>query len=96
MREELGHHGIDFFDIAARGGPWLEFEWEGLFFWGGKHSRWGESPQRQVGLADGNLERFIGAVARGLGIESFGGQWAISTHGRGFPASGQEFSIGLF
>ena len=96
VREELGHHGVDFFDIAARGGPWFEFERKGLLFRGGEHSRWGESPQRQAGLANGDLERLIGAIAGCLGIESFGSQRAIGTHGRGLPTGGEEFRIGLF
>ena len=96
VREKLGHHGVDFIDISARGGPWFEFEREGLLFRRGEHSRWGESPQRQAGLANGDLERLIGAVAGSLGIESFGSQRAIGAHGCGLPAGGEEFRIGLF
>ena len=96
MRQQLGHHGIDLFDITARGGPRLKLERQGFLLWPGQHAWWGKCPQRLTGLANGDLQRLKGAVARSLSIEPFRGQGSIRTHGGSLPAGSEEFRVGLF
>ena len=96
VREQLGHHRVDFFDVAARGRARLEVDGQGERLVGGEHPRRGEGPQRQTGVAHGIFQVVEGTVARRLQVEPLDGDGAVRTHGGGLPPGLQELAVGVF